>query len=193
MCLSIKCSSAAVTCMCRQGGALGAVTLHLYIAQLLLLHMHADRRLNCCITISGPRHVMEQSPGATLLLSYLLKRCMTAGSIQDVKWRDVRVGHILKVEDEELFPADLLCLFSALEDQACFIKTTNLDGESNLKIRQARFLVQRNTHVLWCNFLAPSFDYRRWDRQATRKADLHGLATSAIDCLDVHYKADPDI
>lgn len=59
-----------------------------------------------------------------------------AGSTQDIKWRDVRVGHILKVEDEELFPADLLCMFSALEDQACFIKTTNLDGESNLKIRR---------------------------------------------------------
>lgn len=48
----------------------------------------------------------------------------------------MRVGHILKVEDEELFPADLLCLYSALEDDACFIKTTNLDGESNLKIRR---------------------------------------------------------
>ena len=59
-----------------------------------------------------------------------------AGSTHDIKWRDVRVGHILKVEDEELFPADLLCMFSALEDQACFIKTTNLDGESNLKIRR---------------------------------------------------------
>ena len=59
-----------------------------------------------------------------------------AGSIQDIKWRDVRVGHILKVEDEELFPADMLCLYSALDDDACFIKTTNLDGESNLKIRR---------------------------------------------------------
>jgi len=86
---------------------------------------------------------------AAVMFACLLKRCMTAGSIQDVKWRDVRVGHILKVEDEELFPADLLCLFSALEDQACFIKTTNLDGESNLKIRQSRFLVQR---IAWaCN------------------------------------------
>lgn len=51
-------------------------------------------------------------------------------------WRDVRVGHVLRVDDEELFPADLLCLYSALPDNACFIKTTNLDGESNLKIRR---------------------------------------------------------
>lgn len=42
----------------------------------------------------------------------------------------------MRVDDEELFPADLLCLYSALPDHACFIKTTNLDGESNLKIRR---------------------------------------------------------
>jgi magnesium-transporting ATPase (P-type) len=56
--------------------------------------------------------------------------------VKDIKWREVRVGHVLRVDDEELFPADLLCLFSALPDNACFIKTTNLDGESNLKIRR---------------------------------------------------------
>lgn len=62
--------------------------------------------------------------------------CHRTGSVRDIKWRDVRVGHILRVDDDELFPADLLCLYSALPDHACFIKTTNLDGESNLKIRR---------------------------------------------------------
>lgn len=51
-------------------------------------------------------------------------------------WREVKVGQILRVNDDELFPADLLCLSSALPDNVCFIKTTNLDGESNLKIRR---------------------------------------------------------
>lgn len=46
------------------------------------------------------------------------------------------MGQILRVNDDELFPADLLCLASALPDNVCFIKTTNLDGESNLKIRR---------------------------------------------------------
>ena len=40
----------------------------------------------------------------------------------------MRVGQVLRVQDDELFPADLLCLHSALPDKACFIKTTNLDG-----------------------------------------------------------------
>lgn len=41
-----------------------------------------------------------------------------------------------QVCDDELFPADLVCLASALPDSVAFIKTTNLDGENNLKIRR---------------------------------------------------------
>jgi magnesium-transporting ATPase (P-type) len=47
------------------------------------------------------------------------------GSTSDITWRDVRVGQVLHVRDDELFPADLLCLYSALPDKVCFIKTTN--------------------------------------------------------------------
>lgn len=49
-----------------------------------------------------------------------------AGSYVDVDWKDVKVGQVLKVLDNELFPADLLCLHSSLPENVCFIKTTNL-------------------------------------------------------------------
>ena len=58
------------------------------------------------------------------------------GTTTDVQWRDVRVGHLLRVNDDELFPADMVCLASGLDDGVCFVKTTNLDGENNLKIRR---------------------------------------------------------
>lgn len=65
-----------------------------------------------------------------------------AGKVTDKKWEDVKVGEILQVHDEESFPADLLCIYSDLPDDVCFIKTANLDGETNLKIRRpARFAV----------------------------------------------------
>ena len=35
---------------------------------------------------------------------------------------------MLKVLDDEDFPADLLCLYCCLDDNMCYIKTTNLDG-----------------------------------------------------------------
>ena len=40
------------------------------------------------------------------------------------------------MRDEELFPADLMCLHSELPENVCYIKTTNLDGETNLKIKK---------------------------------------------------------
>lgn len=53
---------------------------------------------------------------------------MCAGSLKDVKWTHVKVGQVLKVLDDEDFPADLLCLYCNLADNMCYIKTTNLDG-----------------------------------------------------------------
>ncbi|GAB4813241.1 hypothetical protein N2152v2_000287 [Parachlorella kessleri] len=58
------------------------------------------------------------------------------GSVTDMAWTDVKVGDFLMVKDDELFPADMVCIYSALPDKVCFIKTTNLDGETNLKIRR---------------------------------------------------------
>lgn len=40
-----------------------------------------------------------------------------AGSVTDITWKGVRVGQIVQVNDNELFPADLLCLYSALPDR----------------------------------------------------------------------------
>ncbi|KAK9839881.1 hypothetical protein WJX81_008363 [Elliptochloris bilobata] len=58
------------------------------------------------------------------------------GGTRDCKWWEVRVGMLLEVRDGEDFPADLLCLHCASTNHVCYVKTTNLDGESNLKIRR---------------------------------------------------------
>lgn len=47
---------------------------------------------------------------------------------------DLKVGDIVKIVDEETFPADLVLLTTSNEGN-CFIKTSSLDGEKNLKKR----------------------------------------------------------
>jgi magnesium-transporting ATPase (P-type) len=54
-----------------------------------------------------------------------------------VKWEDLLVGDIIKISCDEAIPADIVVLYSPIEMGILNIETTNLDGETSLKTRQA--------------------------------------------------------
>ena len=60
---------------------------------------------------------------------------MEGGQFEETSWADIKVGNIIKVVDEEFFPADLVIIASALPTKICYIETSSLDGEKNLKQR----------------------------------------------------------
>ena len=54
-----------------------------------------------------------------------------------VKWKDVQVGDIVKLDRDEAVPADLVLLSAKSADAVAYVETMALDGETNLKIKQA--------------------------------------------------------
>ncbi|KAF7663742.1 hypothetical protein LDENG_00202030 [Lucifuga dentata] len=59
------------------------------------------------------------------------------GSLQNEKWMNVCVGDIIKLENNQFVAADILLLCSSEPYGLCYIETAELDGETNLKVRQA--------------------------------------------------------
>lgn len=52
-----------------------------------------------------------------------------------ISWLDVRVGDVLEVRNRDNIPADLLMVSCSDPNGMCFVMTSNLDGETNLKPR----------------------------------------------------------
>ncbi|XP_055718597.1 probable phospholipid-transporting ATPase IA isoform X2 [Salvelinus fontinalis] len=59
------------------------------------------------------------------------------GAWEIVHWEKVEVGDVVTLNGREYIPADSIVLSFSYEPHAmCYIETSNLDGETNLKIRQ---------------------------------------------------------
>lgn len=64
---------------------------------------------------------------------------LTRGEFQQKRWKEIRVGEIVKIEANETIPCDIVLLATGDPTAGvAYVQTINLDGESNLKTRYAK-------------------------------------------------------
>lgn len=79
------------------------------------------------------RHVADRGVNKTLIL--VLNRFTLQWEWK--QWQEITVGDVIKCTNEQFFPSDILLVSSSEPNGMCYIETCNLDGETNLKIRQS--------------------------------------------------------
>ncbi|GMT19150.1 hypothetical protein PFISCL1PPCAC_10447 [Pristionchus fissidentatus] len=83
------------------------------------------------------------------------------GRYRKMEWKNILVGDFVHLSHDEIIPADILLLKSSAKSGTCYVETSNLDGESNLKQRQVARAMGKY-HSLTCEmpFSPDEFNYR---------------------------------
>ncbi|KAL8802372.1 MAG: hypothetical protein Q9182_003862 [Xanthomendoza sp. 2 TL-2023] len=103
-------------------------------------------------------------------------------------WKSVQVGDFVRIYNEDQIPADVVVLSTSDPDGQCYVETKNLDGETNLKVRQALHCGRTMKHAKDCekaSFVIESeppnvnlYQYSgavRWTQRDTRKPEEPGI------------------
>lgn len=113
---------------------------------------------------------------------------VTQGQWTKVNWKDVKVGDIVKLERDDAVPADMVLLHADGLNGIAYIETMALDGETNLKAKQASPLLAKrcatmdglfscNAHVVVED---PNLDLYNFDGKVTIAGETLPLTTNEV-------------
>uniref|UniRef100_A0A8C5P6N5 Phospholipid-transporting ATPase n=1 Tax=Leptobrachium leishanense TaxID=445787 RepID=A0A8C5P6N5_9ANUR len=95
------------------------------------------------LVVRGVKDLIDDIVSISLYNLHLMSK---KKSFCSEKWKDIQVGDIVRLQKDDFVPADLLLLYSLEPNSLCFVETADIDGETNLKFKQASMV----THKLLC-------------------------------------------
>lgn len=63
------------------------------------------------------------------------KKSSSTDGFENVEWKDVLVGDIIEIHNNEEIPADLVMLVTSEALGSAYVETSNIDGEANMKVK----------------------------------------------------------
>jgi len=94
--------------------------------------------------------------------------CRPATTVAGTKqWKDICVGDFIIVKNKESLPADVILLASSQSDGLAYVETSNIDGETNLKLRVAK----KNMQTFLCSGCDFSLDADPGTDRSTKTSD----------------------
>ncbi|NXK70268.1 AT8B3 ATPase, partial [Sylvietta virens] len=95
--------------------------------------------LSCLLIIRGLRDLIDDIGRHRSDRNINSRPCeiLAGKSFRWQQWRDICVGDIVRLRKDSAVPADLLLLCSSEPSSLCYVETADIDGETNLKFRQA--------------------------------------------------------
>jgi magnesium-transporting ATPase (P-type) len=105
------------------------------------------------------RHRADHATNMQITHSFRRSNAQSLNPIlQDLHWNDVVVGDIVKIFNNENVPADMILLGSSESFGNAYVETSNIDGETNLKLKCS--VIDSNGNSLWNeNALTSSMEF----------------------------------
>ncbi|RBR25143.1 uncharacterized protein FIESC28_02051 [Fusarium coffeatum] len=93
---------------------------------------------------NGEEHMMDDLETGTTGA----KKVGSEGDWTSVQWQNVRVGDVIRLRRDDPVPADIVLLHATGPNGIAYIDTMALDGETNLKSKQACPLLAERCHTM---------------------------------------------
>ncbi|XP_072332990.1 phospholipid-transporting ATPase IB isoform X1 [Scyliorhinus torazame] len=90
------------------------------------------------LTVAGIKEIIEdyKRHKADNNVNKKKAKVLRNGMWKIIIWKEVAVGDVVKVTNGQRLPADMIIISTSEPQAMCYIETSNLDGETNLKVRQ---------------------------------------------------------